>query len=129
MITLDEVLDERKKRYEKSTSIIIKKGADYNRKQQNSGDTLFNMRVSTLLGITDNPCQGVLVRLSDKFMRLNSLTSNPLENPQVKDESVEDTVDDIHNYVDYLVLFYREERKKLEDSVKEAIDRGFTETE
>lgn len=111
-ITLEKVLEFRKKIYEESVSIIAKKGADYNKKQQAGGDTLFNMRVSTILGITDNPCQSVLVRLSDKFMRLNSLTANPKDNPQVKDESVEDTVKDIHNYLDYLLLFYQEIRSE-----------------
>ena len=111
-ITLKKVLAFRKQIFDESVSIIAKKGADYNRKQQNSGDTLFNMRVSTLLGITDNECQGVLVRLSDKFMRLSSLTANPKDNPEVKDESVEDTVKDIHNYLDYLLLFYKEKRNE-----------------
>lgn len=119
-ITIEDVLKERQERYNKSSSIIRKKGADYNRKQQGQGDTLFNMRVSTILGITDNECQGVLVRLSDKFMRLSSLCVDPTANPEVKDESVQDTIDDIHNYVDYLSLFYKEARQKLRDAEYEA---------
>ena len=119
-ITIEEVLKERQERFEASTAVIKTKGADYNRKQQGQGDTLFNMRVSTLLGITDNECQGVLVRLSDKFMRLSSLCADPTANPEVKDESVIDTIDDIHNYIDYLALFYKEARKKLEDAAYEA---------
>lgn len=117
MATLEEVLQTRKELYEKSSGIIKKKGMDYNRNQQEK-DTLFNMRVSSLLGITNNPCQGILVRLSDKLMQLSSLTVDPSQNPEVKDESVEDTIADAHNYLDYLLVFYREEREKIQNENK-----------
>lgn len=104
-ITLDEVLAIRKEMYEKSTGIIQAKGHDYNRAQQAQGDTLFNMRVSTILGIDKSPEEGILTRLADKFMRLISLSS---ADPANKNESFEDTVVDIHNYIDYMVAFRRE---------------------
>jgi hypothetical protein len=95
--------------FEKSMALIDKKGADYNRDQQMSGDTLFNLRVAEILNITPSAEEGILVRLSDKFMRLISLTK-PGREAAVKDESVLDTIVDIHNYIDYLALMWLERR-------------------
>lgn len=106
--TLDEVLEFRQEMFERSKEIVRTKGADYNRQQQLEGDTLFNLRVCALLGIVDLPEQGLLVRLSDKLCRLVSLVNAP---PAVENESFEDTVIDIHNYVDYLALM---RRKRME---------------
>jgi uncharacterized protein YajQ (UPF0234 family) len=114
MITLDQVAKRQDLLFDKCKSLVKMKGADYNREQQQSGDTLFNMRVSKLLGITDTTTQGVLTRLSDKFMRLISLTKNPKVQAQVKDESVRDTIVDAINYLTYLSLFYDEERQDLQ---------------
>ena len=98
--------------FEESLALVEKKGADYNRDQQQTGDTLFNLRVAAILGIVPNPTSSVLVRLTDKLMRLISLTKDPQRSLAVKDESVLDTVRDVHNYVDYLALLYLEERSK-----------------
>ena len=106
-ITLDDVLAYRKQRYEASANLIAKKGADYNRAQQQGGDTLFNLRVCEMLGVVDSAERGILVRLSDKFMRLISLVDG---DPAVVQESFTDTVDDIHNYIDYLALMRKRRR-------------------
>ena len=111
MPSLDEVRKFRQERYEQSMALIERKGADYNRDQQNNGDTLFNLKVCELLGIVPSTEEGILVRLSDKFMRLISLTK-PGREAAVKDESVLDTINDIHNYVDYLGLIWQQ-RKEL----------------
>jgi hypothetical protein len=87
--------------------LIAKKGADYNREQQLAGDTLFNLKVAELLGIVPTAERGILVRLSDKFMRLISLMQPGVE-ATIKDESVADTVRDIHNYVDYALMIWLE---------------------
>jgi len=110
MASLEEVLKEHKKICEEARDLIAKKGHDYNREQQDGGDTLFNLRVSSILGVVDNPCQGILVRLSDKFQRLNSLTKYPLVQPEVAGEAVRDTIRDIINYSIYLGIFYDEIR-------------------
>lgn len=110
MITLDQVYKTQDELFGQARSIIQKKGHDYNRSQQEKGDTLFNMRVAKLLGIVESDTQSVLVRLSDKFMRLNSLTKDPKVSASVKDESVRDTIVDVMNYATYLYLFYDEER-------------------
>ncbi len=91
--------------------MIEKKGADYNRQQQNGGDTLYNLTVSTVLGITDTTTQSILVRISDKIMRLVSLTKNPDTISEVKDESVQDTIEDTINYLVYLYCKYEEANK------------------
>lgn len=104
-VSLQEVLDFRRAMYEESTALISRKGADYNRQQQNSGDTLFNLKVAEILGIVPTTERGILVRLSDKFMRLISLMAPGVE-AQVKDESVRDTVRDIHNYCDYALIIW-----------------------
>lgn len=96
--------------YEKSASLIDRKGADYNRDQQAAGDTLFNLRVAEVLGIVPSTEEGILVRLSDKFMRLISL-AKPGRDAAVSDESVLDTIADIHNYVDYLGLIWLQRRE------------------
>lgn len=109
MPTVDEVVKFRQAMYEQSLALVQKKGADYNRDQQAAGDTLFNLRVSEILGIVPSAEEGILVRLSDKFMRLISLTK-PGREAAVRDESVLDTIRDIHNYVDYLGLLWLERR-------------------
>ena len=116
MITLERVKQFREAMHTQSMAIIEKKGHDYNHKQQHSGDTLFNLRVASILGIVDTPSQGVLVRLCDKLMRLASLMTPGVE-AQVKDESLKDTIADVHNYIDYAYLLFTEEqqeRKPLE---------------
>ena len=79
--------------------------------QQNGGDTLYNLTVSTVLGITDTTTQSILVRISDKIMRLVSLTKNPDTISEVKDESVQDTIEDTINYLVYLYCKYEEANK------------------
>lgn len=109
MPSLEDVKRFRRERYEASLALVEKKGADYNRDQQMSGDSLYNMRVCELLGIVPSAEEGILVRLSDKLMRLISLTK-PGREAAVKDESVLDTINDIHNYVDYLGLIWQQRR-------------------
>ena len=110
MSTLAHVLEVHENLCNAARAIIKIKGRDYNREQQIDGDTLFNMSVSAILGITKTVTQGILVRISDKFMRLISLTKVPTETPAVKNESVKDTIQDMINYRVYLYIKYEEER-------------------
>ena len=109
MPSLEAVKKFRQEMFNDSMALVDKKGADYNREQQLSGETLFNLKVAELLGIVPTAERGILVRLSDKFMRLISLMQPGVE-AAVKDESLRDTVKDIHNYADYALLLW-EERK------------------
>ena len=110
MISLADVIEFKQKMHEHSVSIVAKKGYDYNREQQEQGDTLFNLRVCELLGVTETAEQGILTRLTDKLMRLISLTKPGVE---PKNESVYDTIVDIHNYIDYLYMLWEERNKKI----------------
>lgn len=112
MPSLEEVKAFREKMFQMSMALIEQKGADYNRDQQQQGDTLFNLRVCEVLGIVPSMEEGILVRLSDKFMRLISLTK-PGREAAVKDESVLDTIKDIHNYTDYLGLTWQMRRNPV----------------
>lgn len=115
MVKLEEVLSIHEEICNKARSVIQAKGQDYNRGQQDK-DTLFNMSVAPLLGITETVTQGILVRILDKMMRLISLTKDPSTIAAVKDESVRDTVEDMINYLVYLYIKYQEEREKSHQS-------------
>ena len=106
--SLDEFMGFRTEMFNRSAALAESKGADYNRQQQEEGDTLFNIRVGEIMGIGTTE-QGLLFRLSDKFMRLVSLAGGAT--PEVKDESVLDTIRDMHNYLDMLGLIYTKRRK------------------
>jgi hypothetical protein len=111
LTTLDIVLKTHIELCDEARKIVSLKGHDYNRQQQNDGDTLFNMTVCEKLGIVDTTTQGILVRLSDKLMRLISLTKYPNVDAQVKDESIRDTIKDTINYMVYLYIKYEEVTK------------------
>ena len=96
---------------ERANDLLRRKGNDYNSQQQLAGDTLFNLRVCEILGIVPSPVDGLLVRMSDKFMRLVSLT-RPGAIQAVTDESLEDTLIDLYNYGTYaLAMLYKAKRR------------------
>lgn len=108
-ISKEDLLKMRARLNKEADAILLAKGNDYNANQQEAGDTLFNLRTCALLGIVNSPIDGILVRLSDKLCRLISLT-RPGVKQKVKDESIQDTVQDAKNYLDYLLAFYKEEK-------------------
>ena len=129
MPSLNTVLENHINLCAEALKLVEVKGADYNRAQQEDGDTLFNLKVSSLLGVTKTPTQGLLVRITDKLMRLVSLTSDPKANPQVKDESVKDTIKDTINYLVYLYVLYEEARQPTMDWVAHEIKHTKTMTD
>lgn len=118
MATLEHVIKIHKELCDEARAIIEKKGHDYNRQQQHTGESLFNLKVAKLLGIVDTDTQSILVRMSDKMMRLISLTKDPSVVASVKDESIRDTIRDLINYSSYLYIVYLEERNNNEDRDK-----------
>ena len=110
MTSLETVLKEHKAICLRAFEMVEKKGMDYARAGHKNGDTLANITNCKTLHITDSVCQGLLVRLSDKFSRLISLCKDPSENPEVKDEKVSDTIEDTINYLVYLKIKYDEEK-------------------
>lgn len=113
LTTLEKVQSEHKRLCKKAFDLVAKKGHDYNREQQFNGDTLFNLVAPTHDGITDTVTQPILVRLSDKWHRLISLAKDPSVNAQVKDESVEDTIVDMINYLIYLDVKFKEAKNNI----------------
>lgn len=61
-----------------------------------------------------------MVRMEDKWNRLDNLTLNP-ENIMVKDESIEDTLIDLANYalMTYVELIIQKEKNKKEENTAE----------
>ena len=110
VISREEVIAFRDMLHKQSLEILKKKGSDYNRKQADT-DSLFNLKVAEILGVVPTAERGILVRLSDKLMRLISLLQPDTE-AAVSDESVMDTVLDIHNYVDYALLFHMKRKEQ-----------------
>ncbi len=100
--TLEAVTELHKSLCAEALALVSKKGADYNRSEQQNGDTLANLKMSAKMGLVETPAHGVLVRLLDKLMRLKSLCK-PGEKPANVDEKVRDTVVDVINYAVYVL--------------------------
>lgn len=118
--SLREVQKRHNELTKKAYDLVSKKGHDYNRTQQANGDTLFNVKVAKNLGIVDTTTQSVLIRISDKMMRLISLTKDPTVRASIKQEKVEDTIVDMINYLVYLDCLYSEQ--KIDENLKELKD-------
>ena len=117
MISVHELLKLQEKLFNKASSLVAKKGHDYNRKQQLSGDTLFNLRIAAILGVVDRSTQSVLIRMIEKVMRLASL-ENPEVSAKVDDEKIEDMVADLINYTTYFYAFWKEQKKTKKRKMK-----------
>ena len=77
--------------------VRAKKGHDYS----GTADTLDNLRAFGW--------KGVVVRLGDKFNRLKHFVLSG-EDLLVKDESIEDTLQDFINYALFSLILYRQEK-------------------
>lgn len=84
-------------------------------------DAFGNFRKAELFGVS--AFQGCLVRMSDKFMRVASLTKNS-NNEQVG-ESIKDSLIDLANYAIIGVCLYEEEEEKFR---KENVNEGIVST-
>lgn len=82
--------------------LLIAKNADYAGERE---DALANFKMCDTLGIT-GPAQGVLVRLSDKMMRIINLLKSG--KAAVPTEKVEDTINDAINYLVILKAILQE---------------------
>ncbi len=92
-----------KKNFEDGLELMCKKNADY----ANDVDSFANFKRSELVKVPVE--RGVLVRIMDKVSRISNLIDAP---PEVKDESIEQTLLDTMNYFNIL-LTYIQQKKEL----------------
>ena len=91
-----ELLQIAEQTFKKCLDILDKKNHDYTK---DNSDALRNFKAVEFFRLTDAPT-GILVRLSDKFMRICNLSHG--DKAKVVGESLQDTIDDMINY---LVLY------------------------
>jgi hypothetical protein len=91
----DELLAIADETFKKCKGILDCKNHDYSKGEE---DALRNFKMVENFRLTDMPT-GVLVRLCDKFSRIANLIHSEAK---VKDETIEDTIDDAINY---LIIF------------------------
>ena len=97
----------------KCKEIMKKKNSGYTG-GKNATDVFANFNSSVILDI--HPVQGLLLRLIDKIQRIRSFTND--KQLQVSNESVEDACEDIVNYAILAKAMLIEERKKIEQNLK-----------
>lgn len=85
--------------FKECLNIAKKKNSDY----ANSGDPFKNFKGSEFIGV--NPARAILVRLSDKISRIANLLDRE---EKVKDEKIEDTINDAINYLAILKSYIKE---------------------
>lgn len=82
--------------YNNNIEISRKKNSDY----AGPSDPFANFRACEMIGIPAE--QGIIVRLTDKLMRVSNLLKRPTE---VSDESILDTLSDLANYAMILRVY------------------------
>lgn len=75
--------------FKKNLEITRAKNTDY----AYGADAFANFRASEMIGLSVE--EGILVRMTDKLMRVSNLIKR---SPEVKDESISDTLSDLANY-------------------------------
>jgi hypothetical protein len=85
---------------------VDRKNHDYT---GNSASAFDNFEFVEREGITDTTT-GMLVRLSDKYKRLISLTCN-IDGPKVTDESLDDTLQDMAGYTALLAVYLKSKKQ------------------
>lgn len=88
---------------DKMADLHSRKNHDYS----GTADPLRNLKSSKRLGL--NPFMGVLVRLQDKWSRLESLSQTE---PEVKEESIEDTLLDNAVYSLLAIILLKEQKNE-----------------
>lgn len=105
-MTKEQYLEFHKQVCERLVSITKAKNADYT---GITDDPFRNFTQVEVLGICST-LQGFLVRMTDKFSRVNSFVQKGIL--EVKDESVDDTLFDLANYAILMAGFIKSEREK-----------------
>lgn len=90
MVTRDMLTEEIKETFEFCLSLMQRKNKDY----ATEADAFANFRLSEMVGVS--PERANLVRVADKMARISNLMDKTND---VSDETVEDTINDIINYM------------------------------
>ncbi len=106
MFTKQQFVDFHASAVQKMTEIMRAKNADYT---GSSASPFANFTQVENNGICTTE-QGILVRMTDKMSRINSLLDR---DAQVKDESIEDTLLDLANYSIILAGYIRSKRQSI----------------
>ncbi len=104
MKTSKYLLGHTKELFAKCLSVMEVKNADYSASEENA---FRNFEGVEYFMITDAKT-GVMVRLTDKFMRISHLLKNP---PQVKSESLKDSIEDAINYLAIMHAYIEQEEQ------------------
>lgn len=99
---LNPLLVDMEKTFADCLATATRKNHDYG---GSNNDPFANFRNSTIAGVSVE--RGILVRLMDKMSRISTLLD---KEAQVKDEAVDDTIDDAINYL-AILKSYRKQNK------------------
>jgi hypothetical protein len=91
--------------FSKALALVKRKNADY----ANEANPFKNFEFAQLLAMTVE--EAILLRCVDKVARVSNLLQKGEENRAVVDEGIDDTVQDIINYL-AIMLAYREHGKE-----------------
>lgn len=89
-MTSEQLIRELESTYSRCLATAKKKNADY----ADNDDPFRNFKMSLFVGVS--PQRAILVRLSDKISRISNLLDREAK---VKDEKIEDTIEDAINYL------------------------------
>jgi hypothetical protein len=101
-IYANPLLEDLEKNFAACLSTAVRKNHDYG---GSNNDPYANFRNSTIAGVSVE--RGILVRLMDKMSRISTLLD---KEAMVKDEAVDDTIDDAINYL-AILKSYRKRNK------------------
>lgn len=104
-MTIDELLKMHEETCKAARDIMRAKNADYT---AGSADPFANFRASEAVGVP--AALSILVRSLDKFQRIRSFAT--IGSLQVKDESVNDAIQDVVNYMILLKGLLKEQADK-----------------
>jgi predicted dithiol-disulfide oxidoreductase (DUF899 family) len=94
-----------KENFSEGLALMIKKNSDY----ANPKDSFANFKRSELVGVPVE--RGILVRIMDKISRIHNVLD---ATPEVKDESLEQTVIDTMNYFNILLTYIQQKEASNE---------------
>ncbi len=95
-----------KETFTKCLDLVIRKNNDYSGLKNADNDPFKNIRGAEFVGVPNE--RGILVRMMDKMGRISSLLS---QDAQVKEESINDTLDDLINYSVILKSYLKNKKK------------------